>query len=248
MKKVICLFTVIAMLLTSTMPSFAIENVEKSVSIQRETFSEITEIEDMRDISVQIPLMDEDGKATYCLYDEETGLATERYEVNQLLEREVTRSGGANESYAKTTIDIVYVANSGDQSQSRSGWDSTGSVRFYTTLYYSTQSGPYNYTYYDMDSITGGFQKADSSITIVSQNLVYGQIGYGTDHINHLNQSTSSPIGGTISGWTRWPVGTWVPVSFSLGNGNMGCTLNYTLRRNSGTWNGKLLNNILNET
>ena len=199
----------------------------------------------MRDIAVQVPLTDEDGNSTYCLVDEESGFATERYEATQLLERSVmTRSGEKTESYAKTTIDIVYDTRAGDQSQGRSGWDSTSSVKFHTTLYFDMQTSN-NETYYKLYRITGGYTRNDTSVSVVSQYLNYGGHGSKLSNRTLVNYSSKYNLQAGQTSWSIWPSSSWEFLNIDCGGGYLGGTLEYSCKRNSGTWSGFLQNNLL---
>lgn len=198
----------------------------------------------MRDIAVQIPIEDEEGNLAYSLTDEKTGLTTERYKVSQVIETQTdTRSGARQESRADTVIDIVY-PRSGDQSQGRSGWDSTGSIKFYSTVYFDFHYDIHGATRYKMYRVTGGYTKSDSSVTLVKQYVAYGGYGKIINTANWVNYSKQYNLTTGQTSWGFWTPTDWQPIELVSLTGAtepcIGATINYTLKRNAGEWYGNL--------
>lgn len=203
----------------------------------------------MRDIAVQIPIEDEEGKLTYSLLDEETDLITERYKVSQVLETQAnTRSGERKESRADTVIDIVY-PRVGDQSQGRTGWDSTGSIKFHTTVYFDISYNMHGEEHYKLYRIAGGYTKSDSSISVVRQDVSYGGYGRILNSAQWVNYHKKYDLSPGQSSWTVWTPTDWQPIQLVTIVGGqigvepmIGATNNYTLQRNGGVWYGALEN------
>lgn len=115
-------------------------------------------------------------------------------------------------------------------------WDSTGGVKIFSTIYYS-ESVSYDRTYTHLDKITGGYEKADRSLSVVSQEITYGATQ------PYLVQTKVENVTGTS--WTIIPPSSWEAIDTSQTLARiLGVNSYVTIKRNSGSWTVTLLNNL----
>ena len=240
MKKTISLILAIILCMALTVPSFAV-NVNQAYSADAALRADaITTIDQVKKAAVQVPLIDENGNSVYKLVDEQAGIVTERYVLEEVVDKKVSlMSSEVVEEKATTVFEHVYSARASD-SNTRTGYDNSGGILFRTTVSYTSEY--YNgRTYYDMRQIDGGYTRYDTTINVVSQRLDYGQNGFiksgGTITQAKNNVSISS------SNLTVVPPSSWVEVS-PEGGLKVGCVLTHQCNRNQTPWTGELLNHI----
>ncbi|GEM_PF-5748907 len=117
-------------------------------------------------------------------------------------------------------------------------WDNSLGVLGYCTIYYSISTDSYGVAIYNLTKVTGGYTISDSSISVSSQNLVYGAVGTGpTGMVN--NSNTKTP---TSSSWS-YNTGYSKYIAFA-GYYTFGATYTLNLSRTTSNWS-LTLNNLL---
>ena len=115
-------------------------------------------------------------------------------------------------------------------------WDSTKGVKIFSRIYY-TESVSGGRTFTHLDRITGGYEKSDSSLSIVSQEITYGATQ------PYLQQSKTVNVTG--ASWSLTPPASWKAIDTSQSLARiMGVYSEVTIKRRSGSWTVKLLNNL----
>lgn len=116
-------------------------------------------------------------------------------------------------------------------------YDSSLSVKAYTTIYYTTSTQNSD-TYYSVTSVQGGVVILDSWATVTNQKLTIGQVGFrALGQIAHYTLTQLS--------WSCSPPSTWMTVTDGDGMSTVGCFYEITIQRPNGyTWNLELLNNV----
>ena len=137
-------------------------------------------------------------------------------------------------------LEIMSAAKRRDNSDYKEMLDSTCSYLVYSTVYFvdSTINGKAHST---ITKVTGGYTKKDWTVSVVSQNLEFGQVGgIGTSSY----RTTKTPTGST---WSYTPPSSWKPVRT---DGSSACRVGLTyiveLRRNAGSWTVELNNDAYN--
>lgn len=168
--------------------------------------------------------------------DSDVGYAAISYVVQD--EKLQSQDANAATIHALTTVSaIVPLAEGG--SAEKYTYDSTVSIKGYTTIYYNTKVTN-NITYYLLTKVTGGYTVLDSSVQIVSQNVHYGEAGVTPADGNYQKYYDYTP---TYSSWSiTTPFTTYV---YTPGGG-IGATYTINLKRSSGTsrWTYALNNTI----
>lgn len=124
---------------------------------------------------------------------------------------------------------------SGGGSNYAYAWDSTAGVKIYTTVYY-TEYKEGTRTYVTLDKITGGYDRQDKTLHVVSQTVSYGATNFAKTQNNVVSKSGTS--------WTIYPPSSWSPVDITVSKGIIiGATLTTEIKRNSSPWTVQLKNN-----
>ena len=158
MKKVLSVFMVLVFAVSCLSSASAVENSDPNENIQ-ELFLNSSPIES-----------DVPGQYQFIAYHEPVQ----------------TRS--ASQQKAVTTFTIVpgneeeaqlldAITRTGGGSNYKYQWDNSGGVKIYSTIYYTDHGDTIS-----LDRVTGGYDKADRSLTIVSQALTMG----ATDFVQYM--------------------------------------------------------------
>jgi len=124
-------------------------------------------------------------------------------------------------------------------------WDSSGTLKAYTRVYYSV-STYWGDDYYKITSVSGGYSYPEGSngVSVKSQSLSLGQLGASKQgDIVYQDQTISI----SSSSWSKTPPSSWVEVNES----RIPCVVgaNYVLRlkrgTSSATWYVDFENNIV---
>ena len=216
MKKVLSVFMVLVFAVSCLSSASAVENSDPNENIQ-ELFSNSIPIES-----------DVPGQYQFIAYHEPVQ----------------TRS--ASQQKAVTTFTIVpgneeeaqlldAITRTGGGSNYKYQWDNSGGVKIYSTIYYTDHGDTIS-----LDRVTGGYDKADRSLTIVSQALTMG----ATDPAHTQNQ-TKYPSG---SSWSYNAPSSWVAVDNIQGFVQyMGAYYRVDIKRSGSPWRVELINNLLNQ-
>ena len=119
----------------------------------------------------------------------------------------------------------------------RERWDSTGSIKAYTTIYFQTSGLPETYL---LTRATGGFSFEDLNVSVTNQELVMGCNGSLPSPV--FNQKIiKNPTGTSFAyntGFTQYVLPR---------NSNIGTTYTLTLVRHGDPWTLQFMNQIPNE-
>lgn len=163
--------------------------------------------------------------------------AVDLISTSQLLKVSEKNDGTRLEEFAVTafTADVGQQMASGSSSRSASLWDESYSVRAYAT-YYFTRHVKGDYTYHDITRATGGWERADTSVTISQKKVIYGASGQRLKDSGYVQQSqTMYPSGNTFA--YNAP-SSWEPVITLHG---VGVSTWVTMNRGRSTWTLKLV-------
>ncbi|WP_299833661.1 hypothetical protein [uncultured Metabacillus sp.] len=121
-------------------------------------------------------------------------------------------------------------------SKSASQWDSSYSVRAYSTYYY-TRYEKDGYAYHDITSCSGGWSRSDSSVTMSQRKVIYGASGPSYPNGSYVQQNqTMYP---TSNSFSYTAPSSWVAVKTTHA---VGVSTWVTLNRGGSTWTLKLIN------
>lgn len=192
-------------------------------------------------ISRNIEDLIEDSKELNTLIENVTELKSNTGEilevpVYEIDTTEITQQFSQDEdlksvTYAIDTSDAISVA-SATGSTNRTEWDSTSSVKAYTTIYYKSSGNP---AYYLLTSVTGGYTIGDPQVKVKSQKVVMGCSDYVT-----VQSLTKTP---TLSSWSY---ATSFKTSVLYSQMLLGSNYYLTLQQVSGgsTWTLQITNNL----
>ncbi len=170
----------------------------------------------------------------------------------------ILENGTLSDQYIKSNLQVIpenditmeslsnqfneYITLSDSFSNYKYKWDTSYTVKIYTTLYYSIviQSGR---EMVKIDRIVGGYTASGlNGTTIIENKISYGQTGFTIGGYKTQNYLKTFAI--TTNSWTVYPLSSWVPVA----NNDSSIVGGYywmKLKRPSGyTWNVGLENNV----
>lgn len=118
-------------------------------------------------------------------------------------------------------------------------WDSTYSVKVFSTVYYTNISEQYA-NYCHLDKITGGYELSDHTVRVQSQSVTYG--------INDIFVSYHDTVSKTEKNWTITPPSSWPSINISQEYvRTLGANTTVSIVRNSTPWTVTLHNYVYGE-
>lgn len=170
---------------------------------------------------------------------ENNGLEVKEYKTSQVLKVKLVGDTQVEE-IAETTFTIVNdpqevsIASTG--SKYEESWDDSIGVKAYSTIYFTkTTSGGIEYG--KLTSISGGWSRSDTTISLSGRKVTFGQSGWPAGS----QTKTVYPTGNT---WNYTAPSTWDAVSLDA-DYTLGATSTVTLTRGTrSSWTLKLSNNL----
>lgn len=126
------------------------------------------------------------------------------------------------------------------------GWDSSITVKLYSTIYYGRRKGIQNATFTYIKSMDGGYTVSGSNGTTISSHYIrYSQTGMSEKTGTLVTQTKeTAKYAASKKTWSITPPSTWVAVHTGTG-GDIGCTYFMTLKRPNGyTYQAMLVNHV----
>ena len=133
-----------------------------------------------------------------------------------------------------------------DGSVYEEGWDSSITVKLYSTIYYGRRKGIQNATFTYIKSMNGGYTISGSNGTTISSHYIrYSQTGMSEKTGSLVTQTKETgKYAASKKTWSITPPSTWVAVHTGTG-GDIGCTYFMTLKRPNGyTYQAMLVNHV----
>ena len=87
-------------------------------------------------------------------------------------------------------------------------WDSSNTVRAYTTIYYDIVKDSGDRSYYKLTKVTGKYYCNNSATKITSQTLRIGQTGWTSN--GYREQTKDFDIPASQKNWTKYPDSSWL--------------------------------------
>lgn len=127
------------------------------------------------------------------------------------------------------------VAESGGGSNYKYQWDNSYGIKIYSTVYYTDYGDSVS-----LDRVTGGYDKTDRTLTVLSQEVTLGATDLG-----HVQNQRRYP---TNSSWGYNAPSNWVPIdtvqSFVQ---YLGAYYRVDVKRSASSWRVEVINNVLSE-
>jgi len=167
------------------------------------------------------------------------------YSTSQLLKVSEV-NGDKIETYATTTFyDISDLYNGNFQtndSSNKSKYDSSISVRAYSTVYYTTSSID-GEDYTDLTKVSGGWTILDSTVSLSNRKVNFGATGWAKSGVGYVQQTSyNNP---TSNSFSYSAPSSWAPISVVSTGRIFGVTTWVTLKRGTNSvWELQLVNNI----
>ncbi|MCO7138161.1 hypothetical protein NIF40_11565 [[Clostridium] leptum] len=240
-KRIIAILSAICLLCCISISVYAETSIEALSDdfITTESYPEITDLDKLFEMAEPVSSSAEIQTRSFSIQSEQDEYIWDTYVVDQKLSlKRNAQTGEEVEEHVKTFFNVASL----NDSNNRGKYDSTGSVYFFTNIYFisTTVSGV---PAYDLTEITGGYTNYSSTAQVVSQKISYGQSGFTTG--GYKTQNSSSTFGSVSTSWRISPPSSWVPVTNETMS-VIGATGEYTLKNKSGssTWSC-VLENIL---
>jgi len=129
-----------------------------------------------------------------------------------------------------------------DGSINQDSWDSSNTVRAYTTIYYDIVKDSGDRSYYKLTKVTGKYYCNNSATKITSQTLRIGQTGWTSN--GYREQTKDFDIPASQKNWTKYPDSSWAGVLVDATN-HVGCYYVVNIAAKTGkTWYVEISNNI----
>lgn len=137
------------------------------------------------------------------------------------------------------------VARSTGGSQYEYLWDTSITVKAYSTVYYSyvTIGGK---KYCKMLRTSGGYTNSGNGVYVTSQKVTLAQIG-SADTGGGQQASTTYTIGNKTTSWTRYPLASWRPVSTHASPCKIVASTAISLSRGGSSWSFTLRNAAIDQ-
>ena len=130
---------------------------------------------------------------------------------------------------------------SGDQENYRSDTDDTSSIRGYISVFFRYVILGGN-EFIDLESVSGGYQVLDSSVSIRAQSVYIAQNGR-TYEDGYKTQTTDRGVSGTS--WALTPSRNWLPVQTGAAGTFGGANYTFTMKRTSSNyWSHTVYNSV----
>ena len=156
--------------------------------------------------------------------------------------------GSSLTSYRKDVATILpsefptSISPSADGSINQDSWDSSNTVRAYTTIYYDIVKDSGDRSYYKLTKVTGKYYCNNSATKITSQTLRIGQTGWTSN--GYREQTKDFDIPASQKNWTKYPDSSWAGVLVDATN-HVGCYYVVNIAAKTGkTWYVEISNNI----
>lgn len=213
---------------------------------------EIINLSNGTEMTTENIVSDQNLKSTEIFYmedgDKKIPYKQEVYEVGVPIQKNMRTGVTSHKKVAMAVITEGTEAEGpttrGSGSKKEEGWDRSASFHFYASLYYNTRSESNGATSYCLTRLTGDAVRVDSSVSLTSYSLNYGQTGIKSGTTGGVTQRNSKTISGSsfdfkqdhgwyyVYEWQSW-------YDFSIGQ-----TQYYTLKRGSSTWSGMFQLNL----
>ncbi|GLB62104.1 hypothetical protein [Cytobacillus sp. NCCP-133] len=148
----------------------------------------------------------------------------------------------SNKDLAETDSDYGVLGSETDYGEK---WDSSISVKAYSTNYYNRSSADGANSCIDLSSVTGGWTRSDSSVSIGTKTVNYGQTGTRCDYIGSVTQKSGNKYPSSNS-YSYAVLSSWVPVTIEPTSTVVGQSSTAELTRNSSKWTLSLTNHVTN--
>lgn len=156
--------------------------------------------------------------------------------------------GSSLTSYRKDVATILpsefptSISPCADGSINQDSWDSSNTVRAYTTIYYDIVKDSGDRSYYKLTKVTGKYYCNNSATKITSQTLRIGQTGWTSN--GYREQTKDFDIPASQKDWTKYPDSSWAGVLVDATN-RVGCYYVVNIAAKTGkTWYVEISNNI----
>lgn len=156
--------------------------------------------------------------------------------------------GSSLTSYRKDVATILpsefptSISPCADGSINQDSWDSSNTVRAYTTIYYDIVKDSGDCSYYKLTKVTGKYYCNNSATKITSQTLRIGQTGWTSN--GYREQTKDFDIPASQKDWTKYPDSSWAGVLVDATN-RVGCYYVVNIAAKTGkTWYVEISNNI----
>jgi hypothetical protein len=156
--------------------------------------------------------------------------------------------GSSLTSYRKDVATILpsefptSISPCADGSINQDSWDSSNTVRAYTTIYYDIVKDSGDRSYYKLTKVTGKYYCNNSATKITSQTLRIGQTGWTSN--GYREQTKDFDIPASQKNWTKYPDSSWAGVLVDATN-HVGCYYVVNIAAKTGkTWYVEISNNI----
>lgn len=212
MKKTLCCILVLVLVFASGTTVFAAEinMIEDSISLGN-SYAMLTS---------------EDGDVYYIKIDNvETAIQTTTQANGEIAVTKSVLINGEN-----------LISSTATQNNEREDWDSTASIKAYTTIYFKESGSPKTYL---ITKVTGGFTYYDLDVDVKAQKVIIGCKGPFPSYTDQ--KITKYPTGTSFSedtGFTKYVLPT---------RAEIGASYTLTIGRNGKTWELKLLNSLTSE-
>lgn len=238
-------------------------NEKKVVSFKKE---QITEIDDLYQMAVENEgyLSKEElniftSQEAYLQSNEKSNQSTQSL-INNVVELETLSTSELLEAYEVEGIrheifavtEFAVITNedlkekegiSTLETDSGEKWDTTISVKAYSTNTYNRTSADGANSCIKLTAVSGGWTKTDSSVGIGTKKVTYGQTGRRCDTTGAVTQSSSPMYPGSTS-YSYTVSSSWKPVSLLADVTKVGQVSVTDLTRNSSKWTLSLTNNV----
>jgi hypothetical protein len=171
-----------------------------------------------------------------------------QFEEKTVLDVQHLDDGSSLTSYRKDVATILpsefptSISPCADGSINQDSWDSSNTVRAYTTIYYDIVKDSGDRSYYKLTKVTGKYYCNNSATKITSQTLRIGQTGWTSN--GYREQTKDFDIPASQKDWTKYPDSSWAGVLVDATN-RVGCYYVVNIAAKTGkTWYVEISNNI----
>ncbi|MFR6106144.1 MAG: hypothetical protein ACLUI4_11410, partial [Faecalibacterium sp.] len=139
-----------------------------------------------------------------------------QFEEKTVLDVQHLDDGSSLTSYRKDVATILpsefptSISPCADGSINQDSWDSSNTVRAYTTIYYDIVKDSGDRSYYKLTKVTGKYYCNNSATKITSQTLRIGQTGWTSN--GYREQTKDFDIPASQKDWTKYPDSSWAGV------------------------------------
>lgn len=163
-----------------------------------------------------------------------------KYEVDGVIHEEF-----AVTQFATPTAEQFEFTTMAAESDPGYKWDNTSSVKAYSTNYFNRSYANGDNSCIDLSSVSGGWTINDSSVSVGTKRVNWGQTGRRCDNGAGVTQSSSYQYPGGL-GYSYTVPSTWVGVSLTATATVVGHSSYAELVRGGSKWTLTWTNNVLN--